>query len=427
MVSVSDAQAIILNLVQPLDYQRDTEVVDLLAADSRILATPVTSPLDFPHWDNSAMDGYAVRYEDVQHSSTEQPAVLEIVEDIPAGYQPKSRIQSGEAARIFTGAVIPAGADTIVIQERTRRNENRVFILAAPQPQEFVRHKASFYQAGTQLLPAGIKLNASEIAVLAAAQCPQLNVYRRPRVAIFSTGDELVNVEQPLEPGQIVDSNQYALAALVKESGAEPILLGIVKDDPVVLERVIAHAVAIADIVLSSGGVSVGDYDYVDKIIESLKAEIHIRSVEMRPGKPLTVATFPNRDAINPTDAINRVSTKSPLYFGLPGNPAAVLVTFWRFVLPAIKKLSGITEGCEPVFLKVRSYDELRSDGKRETYLWGKLHLINGVYEFHKAGGSHISGNLINLAQTNALAVLPVGKTLISPQEEVQVLQLSNG
>ncbi|MEH1864352.1 MAG: gephyrin-like molybdotransferase Glp [Nostoc sp.] len=428
MVSVSDAQAIILNLVQPLDCQRDTEVVDLLAADSRILAMPVTSPLDFPHWDNSAMDGYAVRYEDVQHSSAEQPAVLEIVEDIPAGYQSKSTIQSGEAARIFTGAVIPTGADTIVIQERTRREENRVFILTTPKPQEFVRHKASFYQAGTQLLPAGIKLNASEIAVLAAAQCPKLSVYRRPRVAIFSTGDELVTVDQPLQSGQIVDSNQYAIAALVKESGAEPILLGIVKDDPVTLERVIAHAVAIADIVLSSGGVSVGDYDYVDKIIESLKAKIHIRSVEMRPGKPLTVATFPNTDAINrvSTNSRSATLTASPLYFGLPGNPAAVLVTFWRFVLPAIKKLSGITEGWEPVFLKVRSHDELRSDGKRETYLWGKLHLIDGVYEFHKAGGSHSSGNLINLAQTNALAVLPVGKTLISPQEEVQVLQLSN-
>lgn len=420
MVSVSDAQAIILNLVQPLDHQRDTEVVDLLVADSRILAVPVTSPLDFPHWDNSAMDGYAVRYEDVQHSSV-NPTVLEIVEDIPAGYQPKSTIQPGQAARIFTGAVIPAGADTVVMQENTRREENRIFILDAPKPQEFVRHKASFYQARTQLLPAGIKLNASEIAVLAAAQCPQLTVYRRPRVAIFSTGDELMTVDQPLQPGQIVDSNQYALAALVKQSGAEPILLGIVKDDPVALEKVIAHAVAIADIVLSSGGVSVGDYDYVDKILESLRAKIHIRSVEMRPGKPLTVATLPS------TDAINRVSTHSSLYFGLPGNPAAVLVTFWRFVLPAIKKLSGITEGWEPVFLKVRSHHELRSNGKRETYLWGKLHLIDGVYEFHQADGSQSSGNLINLAQTNALAVLPVGKTLIYPQEEVQVLPLSNG
>jgi molybdopterin molybdotransferase len=413
MVSVSDAQAIILNLVQPLDLQRDTEVVDLLPANSRILAIPVTSPLDFPHWDNSAMDGYAVRYEDVQHSSAEQPAVLEIVEEIPAGYQPKSTIQLGEAARIFTGAVIPAGADTVVMQEKTRREENRVFILAAPKPQEFVRHKASFYQAGTQLLPAGIKLNASEIAVLAAAQCPQLSVYRRPRVAIFSTGDELVPIDQPLQSGQIVDSNQYAIAALVKENGAEPLLLGIVKDNPVALEKVIAHTVAIADIVLSSGGVSVGDYDYVSKILESLRAKIHIQSVEIRPGKPLTVATFPTQN--------------SALYFGLPGNPAAVLVTFWRFVLPAIKKLSGITGGWEPAFLKVRSHDELRSDGRRETYLWGKLHLIDGVYEFHKANGSNSSGNLINLAQTNALAVLPVGKTLIYPQEEVQVLQLTNG
>ncbi|WP_445638689.1 gephyrin-like molybdotransferase Glp [Nostoc sp. DSM 114161] len=417
MLSVSNAQAIILNLAQPLDNQRDTEVVDLLAAFSRILAAPVTSSLDFPHWDNSAMDGYAVRYEDVQHSSAEQPTVLEIIEEIPAGYQPKSTIGAGQAARIFTGAVMPAGGDTVVMQEKTRREENRVFILAAPQPQEFVRYKASFYQAGTQLLPAGIKLNAPEIAVLAAAQCPQLNVYRRPRVAIFSTGDELVTVNESLQPGQIVDSNQYALAALVKECGAEPLLLGIVKDEPVALRKVITDAAAIADIVLSSGGVSVGDYDYVDKILESIEAKIHIQAVDIRPGKPLTVATLR-------TDKGYGVSTHLPLYFGLPGNPASVLVTFWRFVLPAIKKLSGIKEGWEPVFLKVRSHDELRSDGKRETYLWGKLHLIDGVYEFHKAGGSHSSGNLINLAQTNALAVLPVGKTLISPQEEVEILQL---
>ncbi len=162
MLSVSDAEAIILNLVQPLDHQRDTEIVDLFTADSRVLATPVTSPLDFPHWDNSAMDGYAVRYEDVQHSSTEKPTVLEIVEDIPAGYQPKSTIQPGQAARIFTGAVIPAGADTVVMQEKTSRQENRVLILDTPKPQGFVRYKASFYQAGTQLLPAGIKLNAPE-------------------------------------------------------------------------------------------------------------------------------------------------------------------------------------------------------------------------------------------------------------------------
>ncbi|MEA5503645.1 gephyrin-like molybdotransferase Glp [Halotia wernerae UHCC 0503] len=410
MLSVKDAEAIILNLVQPLNEQRDTEIVDLWAASDRILAKPVTSSLDFPHWDNSAMDGYAVRYEDVQHSNSAQPAVLEIVEEIPAGYQPQSTIQPGQAARIFTGAVMPTGADTVIMQEKTRQEENRVLILDAPKPQQFVRHKAAFCQAGTQLLPAGIKLNAQNIAVLAAAQCPQLSVYRRPRVAIFSTGDELVTAEQPLQLGQIVDSNQYALATLVKKSGAEPLLLGIVKDDPVVLQEVIAYAIANADIVISSGGVSVGDYDYVDKILESLEAKIYIRAVAMKPGKPLTVANFPTRNSV--------------LYFGLPGNPASALVTFWRFVQPSIKKLSGLAQGGELKFLRVRSHDELRSNGKFETYIWGCLHLIDGVYEFYQASGSHSSGNLINLAQTNALAVLPVGKVLISPGEEVLVFDI---
>ncbi|MGH1396531.1 MAG: molybdopterin molybdotransferase MoeA [Trichormus sp.] len=406
MLSVRDAENIIFNLVQPLQSLQDTEVVDLFAANKRILATPVTSSLDFPHWDNSAMDGYAVRYEDVKNSTAEQPVKLKIVSEIPAGYQPQFTLQPGEAARIFTGAVIPNGADTIVMQENTRRENDKVWILTTPQLGEFVRRKASYYQAGTELLPAGIKLNAAEIAVLAAAQCPQVRVYRRPRVAIFSTGDELVTVNQSLQPGHIVDSNQYALAALVEQSGAEPILMGIVKDNPTALAATIQTAVANADIVISSGGVSVGDYDYIDKILDSLGAKIHIRAVAMRPGKPLTVATFP----------------QSPIYFGLPGNPAAVLVTFWRFVQPAIQKLAGLAEGWEVEFIKVRSHDHLQSNGKRETYIWGRLHLIDGVYEFHKAEGSHSSGNLINLAHTNALAVLPIGQTLISPGDEVQVL-----
>lgn len=408
MLSVSDAEAIILNLVRSLHNQRDTEVVDLLA-DNRILASPVISNLDFPHWDNSAMDGYAVRYEDVQHCSEETPAVLEIVEEIPAGYQPQCTIKLGQAARIFTGAVMPAGADTVVMQEKTRLEDNRVFILTAPKLQEFVRHKASYYQAGTELLPAGIVLNAPEIAVLAATQCTQLRVYRKVRVAIFSTGNELVTPDKPLQPGQIVDSNQYAIASLIRQTGAEVLMLGIVKDDPEILKQVISQAIANADIIISSGGVSVGDYDYVEQILNSLEAKIHIRSVKMKPGKPLTFATFPNQN--------------SCLYFGLPGNPAAVLVTFWRFVQPAMKKMSGLADNWLN-FVKARSHEELRSNGKRETYLWGKLHLIDGFYHFHVAGGSHSSGNLINLAQTNALAILPVGKTLISPGEEVQVLQV---
>ncbi len=407
MLSVKDAETIIFNNVRPLNQEHDLEIVDLLTAFQRILATPIISSLDFPHWDNSAMDGFAVRYEDVQNCSSENPIILEIVEEIPAGYEPKITIKKGQAARIFTGAIIPKDADTIIMQEKTNLQENRVFIFATPEPQEFVRKQGDFYQAGTELLPGGISLNAAEIAILAAAQISKINVFRRPRVAIFSSGDELVTPEQNLKRGQIVDSNQYALAALVRNLGAEVLTLGIVKDNPRALTETINYAINNSDIVISSGGVSVGDYDYIANILTSLGAEIHFRAVQMRPGKPLTFATF----------------SKS-LYFGLPGNPVSVLVTFWRFVQPTIKKLSGIKQGWEGKFIKVKSGSELKSNGKMETYIWGKLKLNNGIYEFQQTSGNLNSGNLINLSQTNALAILPVGKTLILPGEETLVLQI---
>ncbi len=418
MLPVKEAESVILGLVQPFDQQLDTEVVDLSAATGRILAAPVTSELDFPHWDNSAMDGYAVRYTDVQSCNADYPAVLEIVEEIPAGYQPQCSIQPGQAARILTGACMPQGADTVVMQERTKREENHVFILEAPQPQAFVRHRGAFYQARMPLLKPGITLGAPEIAVLAAAQCTKLPVYRRPRVAILSTGNELVTPEQPLQPGQIVDSNQYALAALVTQMGGVPQPLGIVPDEPEALKSAIAQAVSWADIVLSTGGVSVGDYDYVDQMLAELGAEIHIRSVAVKPGKPLTVATF------NP---LTKGESKRPvLYFGLPGNPVSALVSCWRFVQPAMKKLSGLPpEAWEPMFVQAQTCHDLRSDGRRESYLWGRLLLNAGVYEFHLAGGSHSSGNLINLAQTSGLAVVPIGQTFIPAGEPVQVLQVT--
>ena len=405
MLSVIQAESTILELVKPLNEQ-DTETINLEAAYGRILATPVIGHLDFPHWDNSAMDGYAVRYADVRDCSADAPSVLKIIEEIPAGYQPQSSVQPRQAARIFTGAMMPEGADTVVMQENTLREDTTVKILAAPEPQAFVRQRASFYRAGAPLLEAGIALNAPEIAVLATAQCTKLTVYRRPRVAILSTGNELVTPEQPLQPGQIVDSNQYALAAFVISQGGIPLRQGIVPDQREILKEAIASAVASADIVLSTGGVSVGDYDYVEQILEQLGGEIGVRSLAVKPGKPLTVAAFPDC-----------------LYFGIPGNPVSALVSCWRFVSPALKKLSGLTRW-QPVFVIARSRDELRAGGKRETYLWGQLHLVNGEFEFQLAGGSHSSGNLINLARTNGLAVLSVGQTAIAAGEPVEVMQV---
>ncbi|MGQ9869382.1 molybdopterin molybdotransferase MoeA, partial [Leptodesmis sp.] len=231
MIPASEAEQQILSLVQPLDRDRDTEQVPLLNAAGRILAEPVSSSLDFPHWDNSAMDGYAVRYADVQNCTPDRPVTLTIVEEIPAGYQPQKTVQSGQAARILTGSMLPAGADTVVMQEDTQRQGDRVTVLTAPKPHAFVRHQGAYYQAGTPLLPAGCKLQATEIAVLAAAQQANVKVYRRPRVAILSIGSELVGLDRPLQPGQLVDSNQYALATLVAQAGAEPVPMGIVPDD----------------------------------------------------------------------------------------------------------------------------------------------------------------------------------------------------
>lgn len=428
MLSVKQAESIILDLVKPLDSQLDTEVIDLSSATSRILASSVTSQLDFPHWDNSAMDGYAVRYGDVQFCNSEQPAILEIVEEIPAGYQPQRVIQVGQAARILTGAVMPEGADTVVMQEYTKREENRVIIFQPPKPQAFVRHQGAFYRAGATLLHPGTVLTPPEIAILAAAQCTQLTVYRRPKVAILSTGDELVTPDEPLKPGQIVDSNQYALAAWVTLCGGIPKIRGIVRDNPEVLKNAIAEAIPAADIVLSTGGVSVGDYDYVDQILAELDAQIHIRSVAIKPGKPLTFATFPPSltSPLNQGGKGGQSGSNRPiLYFGIPGNPVSALVSCWRFVQPALRKLSALPQDkWGPMFVNAIAHHDLQSDGRRECYLWGQLRLVEGSYQFHLASGSQNSGNLINLAQTTGLAVLPMGQTLIPAGESVQVLQV---
>ena len=408
MLLVKEAEDIILNLVQVLT-EHDSETVTLENAQGRTIAKPIVGKLDFPHWDNSAMDGYAVRYEDVKTCDEKNPVHLDVITEIAAGDRPEVDIKPGQAARIFTGAMLPQGTDTIVIQENTQREADKVTILAAPEPQEFVRHKGAFYQAGTPILEAGIKIGAPEIAVLATAQCTKLSVYRRPRVAILSTGDELVTPEQTLQPGQIVDSNQYALASFVASNGGIPIKLGIVPDQPEALKSAIAQAIESADIVLSTGGVSVGDYDYVDRILAELGGTLHIRSVAVKPGKPLTVATFDDNNC---------------LYFGIPGNPVSALVSCWRFVQPALKKLSG-QNNYQPKFVNAITRHDLKAAGKRETYLWGQLHLVNGKYEFALAGGSHSSGNLINLAQTNGLAIAPIDQRFIGKGNEVKVMLIN--
>ncbi|MEM1427270.1 MAG: molybdopterin molybdotransferase MoeA, partial [Cyanobacteria bacterium P01_H01_bin.130] len=300
MLSVAEAEARILALCVPLAGVGDagvgdTEIVPLGQARGRVLAEAVLAARDVPHWDNSAMDGYAVRSQDCQsgsESGSESEQGLAVIDELPAGTEPRQVLQAGQAARIFTGGVLPAGADAVVMQEETERRGDRVLIQATVEAGQFIREQGKYCRAGTPILSPGMVLGPAELAIAAANQTAELTVIRRPRVAVLSTGNELVSVDAPLQPGQIVDSNRYALTAFVEQMGAIAIPLGIVGDRRETVTAAIREAIFSADIVLSTGGVSVGDYDYVEAVLEELGGAIAVRKVAVKPGKPLTVAQF---------------------------------------------------------------------------------------------------------------------------------------
>ncbi|MFM7324335.1 MAG: gephyrin-like molybdotransferase Glp, partial [Nodosilinea sp.] len=350
-ISAAEAEARLLALITPPGPQQ-AEIVPLAAALGRVLATPLRASQPLPPWDNSAMDGYALRAAEVGQASPDQPARLTLGEVIAAGAVPQQPLGPGQAARLFTGSILPPGADTVVMQEVTRVVGNQVEIFAPPPLGQFVRRRGSFYQPGNLLLPAGLRIGAPELALLASAQWAQVPVLPRPRVAILSTGNELVEVGSPLQPGQIVDAIQPALVALVQRTGAVPLPLGCIADQPQALRTAILCAQPQADLILSSGGVSVGDFDYVDSVLRELGATLWITSVAVKPGKPLTVATLPRPNGAPPL-----------LYLGLPGNPVSALVCFWRFVEPALRKQAGLSQGWSPEWVWATTDQPLAAGG----------------------------------------------------------------
>ena len=405
MLPVSEVEKIILNLVKLFNPEIDSEVISLSQALNRILAEDIHSKLDFPHWDNSAMDGYAFRYQDL----TENLQLAIASDQILAGIATSKPLAKGECIRIFTGGMLPIGADTVIMQEDTERIGNFLQFKVKPTQGEYVRRKGEFIKAETKLISAGTRLGATEIGALASARCPQIKVYRQPKIAIISTGNELVSLDssQMLQSGQIIDSNLYALSALITQAGAIAITFGAVRDDKLELEKVMRKAIASADIVISTGGTSVGDYDYVDELLEKMGAEIHVRSVAIKPGKPLTVATIGDRQS---------------LYFGVPGNPVSAMVIFWRFIRGAIAKLNGTNEiYWYPQFIKAITTEDLHSQGRRETYLWGHLTYQKGSPVFQPVS-NFSSGNLISAIGANALAVMRVNQTYIPAEDEAIVM-----
>ena len=403
LLSVDQARERILSRFQSVT----TETLPLAGCSQRVLAQDITAPNDLPPFDNSSMDGFAVRAQDVAEATTDSARSLRVTTDIPAGSQPTIHIGAGEAARIMTGASMPEGADAVVPVEDTNFDNRDAGTPAPDEVQIFkpaksgwnVRPRGMDLLAGELVLRQGRTLKPQDLGLLAMLGFANILLYRKPRVALFSSGDELLPVDAPLEDGKIRDSNSYTLAALVEDSGAEVIRLGVAKDNRESVEALLDKAVeSKADLILSSAGVSVGAFDFVKQVIET-NGSMDFWRVNMRPGKPLAFGEY-----------------KQLPFIGLPGNPVSAFVGFEVFVRAAIGKLSGSSNGLRPT-VRATCEEQIDSDG-RESYLRARVYEEEGKW-VARLTGHQGSGNLHSLVQANALLIIPAGVKCVPAGQEV--------
>ena len=395
MIRIEEALEKILARVEPLP----SETVALTAARGRVLAETVAAPRDLPPQDNSAMDGYAVRHADLAAGSPR----LSVTAHVGAGHAAEGAVGPGQAVKIMTGAPIPAGADTVVPVEDARAEGDEVEISRPPAKGANVRRAGEDVRAGETVVPAGSRVRPAEISMLASLGRSFVSVHQAPRVAILATGDEIVEIDAPSAGGKIINSNSYGLFAQVEEAGGTPVLLGIGKDAPEALLAMLRRAEG-ADVVLTTGGVSMGDYDYVHDVLRTWGMEPVFRKVAIKPGKP---ALFGTRGRT--------------LVFGLPGNPVSAMVAFEQFVRPALRKLQGASRFFRPVFTAVM--DEragtLRSKEGRMEFVRCRVERRGGecrVVSVKRRG----SGMLSTLVEANGLLVLPESSA-VGPGDRVKV------
>ena len=397
MIPVNEARQIILDGINPLPLEK----VNILEALGRVIGEDVAAPRNLPPKNNSAMDGYAVRAEDTKAATTQNPIVLTVTEDIPAGTIPKQPLGAGQAARIMTGAPLPGGADAVVRMENTRKDGGKVQILAAAVSGLDIRVAGEDVAAGETVVGRGTVIRPAEVGMLAALGRSFVYVHQRPTVAILATGDELVDIDEPPSDWKIISSNSYATAAQVLESSAAILQLGIVKDCREDLISKFREA-SRADLIISSGGVSVGDYDLVKDIMKEVGNTMQFWQVAMRPGKPLAYG------------AIQGVPV-----FGLPGNPVSSMVSFEQFVRPSLLKMMGHKN----IFRRqIRAIleDDLEKMAELRYFIRGWVRREAGRY-YVRSTGEQGSGILKSMVRANALIVLPEAETSIARGTEVQV------
>ena len=378
------ATQLLENLLDRARGATEMETVAITAAFGRVLAVPQISSITVPPLDNSAMDGYAVRLADVAHVGTRLP----VSQRIQAGSvgQP---LAAATAARIFTGAPVPAGADAVLMQEDCTAEGDAVLINKLPQPGENIRRAGEDIQAGAQILAAGTRFTAAEMGLAASVGLAELPVFKRLKVACFFTGDELVTPGAPLAPGQIYNSNRYTLAGLINDLDCELIDLGIVPDTLEATEAALARATREADVVITSGGVSVGEADYVKAAVEKL-GRVEMWKVAMKPGKPVVYGQIDKAD-----------------FIGLPGNPVSAFVTFCLFVRPFLLKRMGVADVLYRAFAVQADFAWPRP-GTRREFLRARLQANGKLALFPNQG----SGVLTSCAWADGLADIGVGETV---------------
>ena len=399
MLSVEEARQQMLDTILVLP----TEQRQILECSGYVLAEDLYASENIPPFDNSAMDGFAVISKDIKDASKENPTVLSVVETIAAGFAPEKHVSSGSAARIMTGAMIPNGADTVVMQEITESDGDTVKIFESVGKSENIRFIGESVKLGDCVMSNGKILRPPEISMMASLNCAEVKVYRKPIVAIVSTGDELTPIGETLKPGKIRDSNRYGLYTQVQNAGGIPIDMGIAPDDEDETERIFLKALSQSDTLITSGGVSVGEHDVVRNILTKL-GKMNFWRVAMKPGKPQVYGFIDNK----------------PI-FGLPGNPVSSLVVFELFVRPALLKMAGHTELLRTTFEAILTTDVTNKDG-RVNYMRAILSKENGEY-VAKTTGPQGSGILHSLVLANGLITIPAGVTLnIGEKVEAQFL-----
>jgi len=398
VLTVRQALDQIISAVAPLG----TERVGLFEAVGRVLAEEVRSQREVPGYANSAMDGYAVRHGDV----VQTPARLRVIGLSAAGTRALPTVGAGQAARIMTGAPVPPGADTVVRVEDTRSDGDDVVIETAGAKGKDIRPAGEDVRAGDTVLDAGRRLIPADIGVAASVGRTLLLVHRRPRVAIVSTGNELIEADQPIETGQVVNSNAYALAAAIAEAGGVALPLPIARDSPQAIRAAFDEA-ARADAILSTGGVSVGDFDYVKAVMDEIGIERLFWKVAQKPGKPLTFGMLAGRP-----------------YFGLPGNPVSALVCFYLYARPALRRMGGFAAPYLPTAAATLAHDVKKAEGLTE-FIRCRLERRGGAL-VASSTGTQSSSVLRSMSQGQGLIIARAEDGMLREGSEVRVILLDS-